>query len=117
MSAGFKMVKVAEYSTIPFALRGARSMSVIMAFCGSFGSSSPKKRPVRLSYGCFAFARGARCSTVTLVTSPVAAADAAANAQTANERVRMGLAMRQMLPEERLRAARLRVQASGTLVD
>ena len=41
MSTGFEIAKVAEYSTIPRALRGASWMSVMMALCGSFGSSSP----------------------------------------------------------------------------
>jgi hypothetical protein len=43
------MVKVAEYSTSPRALRGACSMSVMMTLSGCLGSSSPKKRPVSFS--------------------------------------------------------------------
>ncbi len=41
MSIGFAIANVAEYSTIPRALRGASCMSVMMALCASFGSSSP----------------------------------------------------------------------------
>ena len=41
MSTGFTIVKVAMYSTLPFALRGASLISVMMAFLGSLGSSSP----------------------------------------------------------------------------
>ena len=37
MSMGLEMAKVAEYSTMPRALRGANWMSVMMALCGSFG--------------------------------------------------------------------------------
>ncbi len=49
MSMGLEMAKVAEYSTMPRALRGANWMSVMMALCGSLGSSSPKKWPLRVS--------------------------------------------------------------------
>ena len=81
---------------MPRALRGASSMSVMTAFCGCFGSSSPKKRPVSFSYGCAAFGNGCRCSTVSLTTSALAAA-AIASAHMVNDRVRKALAMRQML--------------------
>src|SRR5689334_3233294 len=117
MSAGLRMVNVAEYSTIPRALRGASSMSVMMAFCGSLGSSSPLKRPVSFSYGCLALASGWVFSTVSLTTSPVAA-DAAASTATAHVNVRRGLAMRQMLLEPgRLRASGLGLQAWSERVE
>lgn len=41
MSTGFTIVKVAMYSTLPFAFRGASLISVMMAFFGSLGSTSP----------------------------------------------------------------------------
>src|SRR5580700_8812924 len=50
MSTGFTSWKVAVYSTIPLALRGASLMSWITAFLGSLGSSSPKARPASVSY-------------------------------------------------------------------
>ena len=43
---GFEMANVAEYSTMPRALRGASWISVMMALRGSFGSSSPAARPL-----------------------------------------------------------------------
>ena len=49
MSTGFRIVNVAEYSTLPRAFLGACSMSVMIAFNGCLGSSSPKKRPVSFS--------------------------------------------------------------------
>ena len=49
MSTGLRMVNVAEYSTMPRALRGASAMSVITALSACFGSSSPKNRPVSFS--------------------------------------------------------------------
>src|SRR6266851_4786978 len=39
------------YSTMPLALRGARSRSVITALRGSLGSISPNARPTSFSYG------------------------------------------------------------------
>ncbi|PYS08115.1 MAG: hypothetical protein DMG17_29575, partial [Acidobacteria bacterium] len=50
ISIGFTRKKLAMYSTLPFALRGANLMSVMIALRGSFGSSSPKARPARVSY-------------------------------------------------------------------
>ena len=50
MSIGFTSWKVAVYSTIPLALRGASLMSWITAFLGSLGSSSPNARPASVSY-------------------------------------------------------------------
>ena len=51
MSIGLTRWKVATYSTMPLALRGASLMSVMTALRRSFGSSSPKARPVSVSYG------------------------------------------------------------------
>src|SRR3984893_12014975 len=51
ISTGFTMVKVATYSTIPRALRGASSISVITALRRSFGSISPMAVPLICSYG------------------------------------------------------------------
>src|SRR6266851_8860516 len=45
------MYRSVEYSTIPRAFRGARAMSVITAFRGSFGSTSPNARPTIFLYG------------------------------------------------------------------
>jgi hypothetical protein len=39
------------YATFPFALRGARAMSVMTELCGSAGSSSPSTWPTSFSYG------------------------------------------------------------------
>src|SRR5207249_3692090 len=47
---GFRMKMSIEYSTLPLALRGANSMSVMMALRGSDGSSSPKAVPRSFSY-------------------------------------------------------------------
>jgi hypothetical protein len=44
-------VNVATYSTMPWALRAAKSMSVMIALRASRGSSSPNARPVIRSYG------------------------------------------------------------------
>src|SRR3989442_1074619 len=46
---GLTMKKLATYSTLPF-VRSARERSVISPLCGSPGSSSPKARPVIVSY-------------------------------------------------------------------
>jgi hypothetical protein len=48
-STGLRIVKVAEYSTMPRGFLGASSMSVMMAFSGWRGSISPWKRPVSFS--------------------------------------------------------------------
>src|SRR5436190_10857055 len=45
MSTGLASVNVATYSTLPRALRGARSRSWMIALCGSFGSISPCTLP------------------------------------------------------------------------
>ena len=50
MSIGLTRKKLATYSTLPFAFLGASWMSVMIALCGSFGSSSPKARPASVSY-------------------------------------------------------------------
>src|SRR5213593_2061069 len=50
ISIGLTSRKLATYSTRPFALRGANLMSVMIALCGSLGSSSPKARPASVSY-------------------------------------------------------------------
>jgi hypothetical protein len=50
MSIGLTRKNVAMYSTLPFAFFGARSMSWMIALCGSPGSSSPKARPASVSY-------------------------------------------------------------------
>ena len=47
---GLRMKMSVEYSTMPRELTGARSMSVMMALRGSFGSSSPKAMPRSFSY-------------------------------------------------------------------
>ena len=49
MSAGFTMKKLAMYPTLRFELSGAWPMSVIRMLCESFGSSSPKARPVTVT--------------------------------------------------------------------
>jgi hypothetical protein len=41
ISVGLTSVNVVTYSTLPRAFRGASSMSVMTAFFGSAGSSSP----------------------------------------------------------------------------
>src|SRR5580765_4380774 len=50
MSIGLTMKNVAMYSTLPLALRFAFFRSVISEFRKSCGSSSPKARPVIVSY-------------------------------------------------------------------
>ena len=50
MSIGFTRKNVAMYSTFPAALAGARSMSLMIVLCGSFGSSSPYTWPAIVSY-------------------------------------------------------------------
>src|SRR5262249_15674850 len=50
MSIGLTMKNEAMYSTFPFALRLASVRSVISEFWKSCGSSSPKARPVIVSY-------------------------------------------------------------------
>ncbi len=50
MLIGLTMWKVATYSTLPRLLRFAFLRSVISSFCESYGSSSPKARPVSVSY-------------------------------------------------------------------
>src|SRR4030095_1901475 len=47
---GLVIEKSIEYSTMPRPLRGANWMSVMTAFSGSFGSTSPNATPVRVSY-------------------------------------------------------------------
>src|SRR5262249_15209982 len=47
---GFTIWKVAVYSTMPRALRGASLMSWMTALCGSLGSSSPNAFPASVSY-------------------------------------------------------------------
>jgi len=49
MSTGLTMKKLAQYSTLPFALRWACERSVISSLCRSPGSSSPNARPVMVS--------------------------------------------------------------------
>ena len=49
-SIGRMMRMAPEYSTMPRAFRGASLMSVISAFRGSAGSTSPKNRPMSFSY-------------------------------------------------------------------
>ena len=48
---GLRMKMSIEYSTLPRALRGASSRSVITALRGSSGSTSPKALPRSFSYG------------------------------------------------------------------
>src|SRR4051812_43382075 len=67
MSTGFTMKKVAVYSTLPCALRGARAMSWMMALRGSAGAGSPEARPARGSY----------CSAGAEIAAPDAAEGAA----------------------------------------
>jgi hypothetical protein len=50
MSIGFTSWKVVVYSTIPRAFLGAFWISVMMALCGSLGSSSPVALPESTSY-------------------------------------------------------------------
>jgi hypothetical protein len=45
-----EIAPVGEYSTIPRALRGARSRLTMSGFCGWVGSSSPYSRPSSISY-------------------------------------------------------------------
>src|SRR5688572_20344668 len=51
MSIGFTRKKVATYSTLPLAFRGASRISVMRRLCGASGSSSPNARPASVSYG------------------------------------------------------------------
>src|SRR6266404_8892079 len=50
MSIGLTMKKLAMYSTLPSLFRGATAISVMSVLSGSWGSSSPHARPVRVSY-------------------------------------------------------------------
>ena len=81
MSTGLAMENVAEYSTMPRALRGASRRSVMMALSGSFGSSSPYAWPVSFSYGpaflkdCPLYAGASRCSITMRVIRACAGAD------------------------------------------
>ena len=50
-SIGLRMKMSIEYSTLPRVLRGARAISVMVAFRGSSGSTSPKALPRSFSYG------------------------------------------------------------------
>src|SRR5437867_11349121 len=50
ISIGFTRKKLAMYSTLPFALRGANLLSLIIALRGSVGSSSAQAPHARVSY-------------------------------------------------------------------
>ena len=50
MSIGFTRKNVAEYSTLPAALRGASWRSWMIVLWLSVGSSSPNTRPASVSY-------------------------------------------------------------------
>src|SRR5215831_1329919 len=50
MSIGLRIITSVEYSTMPSAFLGARSISVMIALRGSLGSASPYARPASFSY-------------------------------------------------------------------
>ena len=83
ISTGLTMKNEAMYSALPFAFFGARSISVMSAFFGSLGSSSPKARPVSVSYVMSWPARVPVASITIRMTRASEGADKASNAATA----------------------------------
>src|SRR5258706_14104204 len=50
-STGRRIWKAVEYATVPLGFFGAKPTSMMIAFAGSFGSTSPMIFPVMGSYG------------------------------------------------------------------
>ena len=84
MSTGLCSVKVAVYSTMPRALRGASRMSVISSLCRSKGLSSPLTVPRSCSYAPAAPSEAPPKSGVVLVMLMLVTRASDAAAQSSN---------------------------------